>query len=214
MPRPAKTAAAADAAGEGQPGASAGTINGVIPSANDIKFIFAFIGNLKSKPEVNWDDLAATMGMGGKKSKSVWFVCLSHSLPSSLPLTRSFSLSGTCFGEILPSSAPNPLRQRDDSSELSFGAHWVWAAVSRLGLTRDSLSKVSTHSSLLPKWASASASAPVSTRLMIKRTFCLFLPFPHPHSSLPTTPYKNRTPEPTTNPSPLPLKQAPPSAGA
>ncbi|EAQ83833.1 predicted protein [Chaetomium globosum CBS 148.51] len=68
MPRPAKTAAAADAAGDGQPCASAGTINGVIPTANDIKFIFAFIGNLKSKPEVNWDELAATMGMGGKKS--------------------------------------------------------------------------------------------------------------------------------------------------
>jgi hypothetical protein len=138
MPRPAKNAAAADAAGEGQPGAAAGTINGVIPTANDIKFIFAFIGNLKSKPEVNWDELAATMGMGGKKSKSFWFLCLLYPLPSSLPLTRFFSLSGTRSGEIVPSSAPNPLRQREYASGLPFGAHWVWVALSRLGLTRDS----------------------------------------------------------------------------
>ncbi|KAH6622972.1 hypothetical protein F5144DRAFT_538731 [Chaetomium tenue] len=78
MPRPAKTAVAADAAGDGQAGASAGTINGIIPTANDIKFIFAFIGNLKSKPEVNWDELAATMGMGGKKSAAERWRLMRH----------------------------------------------------------------------------------------------------------------------------------------
>lgn len=137
MPRPAKNAAAAEAAGEGQPGAAAGTINGVIPSANDIKFIFAFIGNLKSKPEVNWDDLAATMGLGGKKSKSVWLVCLSYPLLPSLPSTLCFLLYGTRSRKVLPSSVPNPLLQQENASELLFGPHWAWAAVSRLGLTRN-----------------------------------------------------------------------------
>ncbi|KAH6847931.1 hypothetical protein B0I37DRAFT_431829 [Chaetomium sp. MPI-CAGE-AT-0009] len=67
MPRPSKTAAA-DSAGDAQPGASAGTINGVVPTPSEVKFILAFISNLKTKPEVNWEDLAATMGMSGKKS--------------------------------------------------------------------------------------------------------------------------------------------------
>ncbi|KAK3293288.1 uncharacterized protein B0H64DRAFT_444559 [Chaetomium fimeti] len=65
---PRASKAAADAAGEGQPGASANNINGVIPTASEVKFIFAFIGNLKSKPDVNWEELAATMGLAGKKS--------------------------------------------------------------------------------------------------------------------------------------------------
>jgi cobalamin biosynthesis protein CbiG len=75
MPRTSKTAAAADAAGEGQSGANPGaTINGLVPTPLEIRFIFALIANLKNRPEVNWDELANAMGLAGKKSTSALFV--------------------------------------------------------------------------------------------------------------------------------------------
>ena len=84
MARTAKTAAAADAAGDGQSGANPGpTINGIVPTPLEVKFIFALIANLKHKPEVNWDELANAMGLAGKKSKSAClldFVLWLHSL--------------------------------------------------------------------------------------------------------------------------------------
>ncbi len=95
MPRTPKTAAAADKAGEGQPGTPPGhIINGVAASPADLRFILTLVGNLASKPDINWEELAATLGLKDKKGKSggppwmrspmnSFFLCLLVSPPQS-----------------------------------------------------------------------------------------------------------------------------------
>lgn len=53
------------AAGNG----NAATINGETPSAADVKFIFTMITNFASKPNVDWDAVAAAIGVKGRKSR-------------------------------------------------------------------------------------------------------------------------------------------------
>ncbi len=74
MPRTPKTAAAANKAGEGQAGTPFGhTINGVAASPADLKFILALVGSLASKPDVNWEELVASLSLKDKKGKPVKF---------------------------------------------------------------------------------------------------------------------------------------------
>ncbi|KAK4120807.1 hypothetical protein N657DRAFT_700799 [Parathielavia appendiculata] len=72
MGRPAKAASSGDNTGDGASsgGALAGgvTINGIAPTATEIKFIFAMVANLKSKPDVDWDNLQNALGLQTKKS--------------------------------------------------------------------------------------------------------------------------------------------------
>lgn len=80
MPRTPEKTSAADAASEGQPSAAnAVTINGVTLSALDIKFMVNMIANLEAKPVINWEKLAATMGLKGKKSE--FSLCLFAARP-------------------------------------------------------------------------------------------------------------------------------------
>ncbi len=82
MPRTSKTAAAADKADEGQAGTAYGhTINGVAASSADLKFILALVGNLESKPEVNWEELAVSLGLKNKKGKPVYMYWVLYWIP-------------------------------------------------------------------------------------------------------------------------------------
>ncbi|KAL2171637.1 hypothetical protein VTG60DRAFT_2205 [Thermothelomyces hinnuleus] len=73
MPRQSKTATAADPASEGQAGAVAGpTINGIVPTQLETKFAFALVSQFKSKPDVDWDQVAAIMGMSKKSAIERW----------------------------------------------------------------------------------------------------------------------------------------------
>lgn len=72
---PPKKAAAADEAGAN--GAGAGTnslmIKDKIPSEGDHRFFLAMIANLVTKPDVNWDGVAETMGLKDVKcTKERW----------------------------------------------------------------------------------------------------------------------------------------------
>ncbi len=68
MPRTSRTAAA-----RGTSGAPliAPKINGMAVSQDEANFVFALVGSLKSKPDVNWEELIATTGLKDKKSKFV-----------------------------------------------------------------------------------------------------------------------------------------------
>lgn len=63
MPRAAKTAAAAEG-GNTQPGA---------PTATESRFLFALVGNFKTKPDVAWEEVAEAVGLKSAKSKSECF---------------------------------------------------------------------------------------------------------------------------------------------
>ncbi|GAB1313052.1 hypothetical protein MFIFM68171_03262 [Madurella fahalii] len=66
---PKKNAAAP--AGEDSAGGQA-TINGHVPSALEANFVFALIGNFKSKPEFDWDKIAAAAGLTKKSAQERW----------------------------------------------------------------------------------------------------------------------------------------------
>lgn len=69
MPRAAKTAAAAEG-GNTQHGAPTGTIiDGVAPTATEIRFLFAMVGNFKTRPDVAWEEVAEAIGLKSVKSK-------------------------------------------------------------------------------------------------------------------------------------------------
>jgi len=71
MPRTPKSAAPADNAGEGQPGA-AGVyhIDGQPVSQTELKFVFALLGNFAAKPDFDFAKVAAILGLQKEKSKS------------------------------------------------------------------------------------------------------------------------------------------------
>lgn len=48
------------------PSGSDATFNGEVASANDIKFMLSLVTNLQSKPDVNWDALAAALSLSKK----------------------------------------------------------------------------------------------------------------------------------------------------
>ncbi|AEO61782.1 hypothetical protein MYCTH_96681 [Thermothelomyces thermophilus ATCC 42464] len=75
MARQSKTAAAADPASEGQAGAVSGsTINGIVPTHLETKFAFALVSQFKSKPDIDWDQVATIMGMSKKSAIERWRV--------------------------------------------------------------------------------------------------------------------------------------------
>jgi hypothetical protein len=70
-PRGANDAPPGANAGASQSGAPAGaTINGVAATATEAKFVFAMVGNLKAKPEVDWDGVVSDTGLKTTKSES------------------------------------------------------------------------------------------------------------------------------------------------
>ncbi|KAL2193502.1 hypothetical protein P885DRAFT_81161 [Corynascus similis CBS 632.67] len=75
MPRPSKAAANGSFANEGQ-GQShpvgGPTVNGVAPSLLDTKFAFALVTQLRSKPDVDWDQIGSIMGISKKSAGERW----------------------------------------------------------------------------------------------------------------------------------------------
>lgn len=45
-------------------------VDGLNATPSDIRFMVAFIKNLKSKPDIDWDGLVAAIGTTNRKSKS------------------------------------------------------------------------------------------------------------------------------------------------
>lgn len=76
MAQTPKKNAAVPAGDDSASGQSA--INGHVPTASEMKFIFTLVSNLKSKPDFDWEKIAANGGLT-KKSK------LESHLPRLLP---------------------------------------------------------------------------------------------------------------------------------
>lgn len=98
MPRPSKAAANGSFANEGQ-GQShpvgGPTVNGVAPSLLDTKFAFALVTQLRSKPDVDWDQIGSIMGIS-KKSKSFSFLSIGCFYFVNLSSSFSFDLPTHC----------------------------------------------------------------------------------------------------------------------
>ncbi|KAK4250141.1 hypothetical protein C7999DRAFT_29390 [Corynascus novoguineensis] len=73
MPRPSKAAANGNSANVGKSNLAGGpTVNGVAPSLLDTKFAFALVTQLRSKPDVDWDQIGSIMGISKKSAGERW----------------------------------------------------------------------------------------------------------------------------------------------
>ncbi|KXX81211.1 hypothetical protein MMYC01_201377 [Madurella mycetomatis] len=119
-----------------------GAINGHVPTASEIKFIFTLINNLKSKPDFDWETIAANGGLTKKSAQERWRV-LRIKYDITLPEGPAGTPGRKPKNSIIPSVSPSAsmVRQRagqddDDNNDEEAAAGSSTVTPKKTGRTR------------------------------------------------------------------------------